>query len=300
VLHTPKQVYKKEFEDLTTDEKVIVEDEAEEWYFAYVMLQNSSINHGKLKAGLVDDYAKGQDHIPKNQQAILHLLDKHSKTTKSKQTSSEGHTFVTQKGGKGAKKATSKPIMFNPADWTNKTCFVCGKKSHPSCIHCKNDKTERSEKSNKGQSKPKKKDDSSQSNKSSKSSSKRWNSLAGSKTNVLRKTFTTLARELTALAEGGSILNITDPVEESKTYTLYLGGQQSKSTNGIQHRRQSWNLYAECHTVGHSVHSRSFLQPWFGSEHCKGKLLCASEKHWGEALGNQKGNAARLPPQGLV
>jgi hypothetical protein len=80
----------------------------------------------------VDDYAKGQDHFPKNRRAVLHLLDKHSKTTKPKQTSSEGHTFVTQKGGKGAKKATSKPITFNPADWTNKSCFVCGEKAiHP-------------------------------------------------------------------------------------------------------------------------------------------------------------------------
>jgi hypothetical protein len=146
VLHTAKQVYKKDFEDLTTDEKVIVKDKAKERHYAYVMLQNSSPNHGKLKVGLVDDYAKGHDHFPKNRQAILHLLDKHSKTTsKSKQTFSEGHTFVTQKGGKGAKKATSKPITFDRADWTNKTCFVCGKKGHLFNIHRRDGKTEKSE-----------------------------------------------------------------------------------------------------------------------------------------------------------
>jgi hypothetical protein len=113
------------------------------------MLQNILANHGKLKAGLVDFYAKGQDHFPKNRQAVFHLLDKHSKTTKPKQTSSEGHLFVTQKRGKGAKKATSKPITFDPADWTDKTCFVCGENGYPSYIHCKDNKTEKSEKSNK-------------------------------------------------------------------------------------------------------------------------------------------------------
>ena len=73
VSHTAKLLHKKEFEDLTNDEKVAVKDEAEERYYAYVMLQNSSSVHAKLKNGLIDDYAKGQDHFPKNRQ----LLDRY-------------------------------------------------------------------------------------------------------------------------------------------------------------------------------------------------------------------------------
>ncbi|MGL5934525.1 MAG: hypothetical protein ACRCZI_02765, partial [Cetobacterium sp.] len=62
-----------------------------------------------------------------------------------------------------------------------------------------------------------KKDDASQSSKTSRSSTRSSGSSSASRTSALRKTFTTLARELTTLAEGEDNSDITDSEEESAT-----------------------------------------------------------------------------------
>ncbi|MGL5935066.1 MAG: hypothetical protein ACRCZI_05535, partial [Cetobacterium sp.] len=214
--HTAKEIYKKDVDDLTNKELEDVEEKAEERYYAYIMLQNSSAEHGKLKAGLVGDYAKGQDHFPKNRQAVLHLLDKHSKNARPRQTPSEGHTFV-QKSTRDPKKGNPKSVSFDPSEWAEKTCFVCGEKGHPSYIHKKDETETKNPKAEKKPKKASKKDDASQSSKKSRSSTRSTGSSSASRTSALHKTFTTLARELTTLAKGKDNSDITDSEEESAT-----------------------------------------------------------------------------------
>jgi Reverse transcriptase (RNA-dependent DNA polymerase) len=239
--HTAMQLYSKTIDQLTPDELEKVYEQAEERYYAYVMLQNSSSDHNKLKNGLVDDYAKGQDHFPKNRQAVLHLLEKHSKTTRPKSTTSEGHTFATKSGKLKSDKANQKPITFDPQEWADKTCFVCGEKGHPSYIHRKEDQDPKKAKDKKkqkgGNNSAKKKDDSSHSSK--KSSTSRSSKSAK---DSLRKTFTTLARELSSLAEEkDNESDITDSDEESESvhFTMANPKVQKKTLHTTSHLPQS-------------------------------------------------------------
>jgi hypothetical protein len=118
------------FDSLTTVEQDVVQKDAEERYISYAFLRQSGPQHGKLKVDLQNDFTTGNNCYPKTCQQTLHLLDKLSKTTVTKPTSSEGASFA-QGGGKGGKKKET----FDKACWKGKTCFKCNGKDHPA-NHC--------------------------------------------------------------------------------------------------------------------------------------------------------------------
>jgi hypothetical protein len=82
------------FDSLTTVEQDVVRKEAEERCISYAFLRQSGPQHGKLKVDLQNDFTTGNNCYPKTRQQTLHLLDKHSKTTVTKPTSSEGASFA--------------------------------------------------------------------------------------------------------------------------------------------------------------------------------------------------------------
>jgi hypothetical protein len=88
------------FDSLTTIEQDIVRKDAEERFISYAFLRQSGPQHGKLKVDLQNDFTTGNNYYPKTCQQTLHLLDKYSKTTVTKPTSSEGASFA-QGGGNG-------------------------------------------------------------------------------------------------------------------------------------------------------------------------------------------------------
>ena len=111
VTETSMDLYKKVYDDLTDDEKVRVEEEAEERYLTYVFIQQSSSKNNKLKEQLHDAFVKRSDQYPKNRQEALHYLNKHTKSQSSATAISEGTTFATTgKNGKSGKAGrTSSP-----------------------------------------------------------------------------------------------------------------------------------------------------------------------------------------------
>ena len=210
--HTAQSMHQKAYADLTADEQEEVEEEAEERYLTYVFLQHSSPKHALMKTGLWNDYAKGHDNYPKNRQAALHLLDKHSKSNAPTEAASEGSSFHTQ-GEKGGKKGKGKhknngpkKVTFDPEQWADRTCNICGEKGHPSWIHSKDAQGKAKKKS--------KEDDSSKGSKRSKKSSSSQSSKKAVK--AIQKTLTTLGGQLEALKEGNES-DLTDSDEESGT-----------------------------------------------------------------------------------
>ena len=89
------------FDSLTLAQQEAVRIDTEERYISYAFLRQSGPQHGKLKVDLQNDFTTGDNHYPKTRQQTLHLLDKYSKTTVTKPTSSEGASFA-QGGGSGS------------------------------------------------------------------------------------------------------------------------------------------------------------------------------------------------------
>ena len=69
------------FEDITVEEQKTVILDAEEPYYAYVLLQQSGRQYVKLKSDIHNDYTTGDDIYPKTQQKTLHLLTWYNKLT---------------------------------------------------------------------------------------------------------------------------------------------------------------------------------------------------------------------------
>jgi hypothetical protein len=124
------------FDSLTDAVKDPVQRDAEEQYVLYVFLRQSGPQHAKLKMDLQNNFRTGENKYPKTRQATLHLLDKYSKTTLTKPTSSEGASFA-QGGGGGTTKGKKKKEAFDKAYWKDMTCYTCNEKGHPA-NHCPN------------------------------------------------------------------------------------------------------------------------------------------------------------------
>jgi hypothetical protein len=130
--------YKKLYQALEDDEKVIVDGLARDRFIGFGLLKTSSNKHDHLKNALSDDYTKGDEKYPENGQQALLLLDRYSKKPALLATS-EGTAFA-QKGKKGS--AEKKPgddhpktVGFNKEKYKHLECYRCGKRGHPKS-HC--------------------------------------------------------------------------------------------------------------------------------------------------------------------
>ena len=94
--------YKKAYESLKDDEKLIVDGLARDRFIGFGLVKASSNKHDHLKNALSDDYTKNDDKYPENGQQALLLLDRYSKKPAVVATS-EGTSFA-QKGKGGDKK----------------------------------------------------------------------------------------------------------------------------------------------------------------------------------------------------
>jgi hypothetical protein len=65
------------------------------------------------------------------------LLDKYTKTTLTKPTSSEGASFAQGGGGGGGQKGKKKKEAYDKAYWKDINCYTCQEKGHPA-NHCPN------------------------------------------------------------------------------------------------------------------------------------------------------------------
>jgi hypothetical protein len=130
--HVAKETHKQDFDACTDDEKVEITEDANERYLSYIFLRQSGKQHNKLRTDLGNDYTTGDDRYAKTRQATLHLLDKYSKTVIAPPAvAAEGRSFA-QKGGDKDHRTKD---TFDKKYWSDKTCYKCNKKGHPSS-HC--------------------------------------------------------------------------------------------------------------------------------------------------------------------
>ena len=126
------------FADLSNAKQVKVTGQAEETYLAYFFLQQSGKQHNKLKTDVQNNFTTGDDRYPKNRQAVLHLLDKYSKSAIQPPPISKGTAFA-QRGGRGGGRGSEghgqSQQPFDKEYWKDKECYNCHKKGHPS-THC--------------------------------------------------------------------------------------------------------------------------------------------------------------------
>jgi hypothetical protein len=94
------------------------------------------IQHGNLKVDPQNDFTTGYNRYPKNQQQMLHLLDKYSKTGIPNVTQSEGASFY-QKGGRGGGRSYNvsgkghDSGTYDKKYWKDNECYKCHKVGHP-------------------------------------------------------------------------------------------------------------------------------------------------------------------------
>jgi hypothetical protein len=211
------------FASLTAIEQDLVRKDTEERYISYVFLRQSGGQHAKLKVDLQNDFTTGDNHYPKTRQQTLHLLDKYSKTTVSKPTSSEGASFAQGGGGGGNDK---KKESFDRAYWKGKTCYKCNGKDHPAS-HCpKSEKTDKPAKADK--------DDDAASTASSVNKLKK-------EIKKMSKAFTTVNAKLEQLKESESDLSGSEVEEESSHFQFQFTQMNSEFEPRIS------NLFKQTH-----------------------------------------------------
>jgi hypothetical protein len=203
------------FQDLNAADQADVRNKAEERYLAYVFLRQSGKQHNKLKTDLKNDFTTGDDRYPKNRQAVLHLLDKYSKTTLPPQATSEGIAFV-QGGGRGrGGRGGGRTTPLRPYDkeyWKDKECYKCHKKGHPSS-HCS-----------------KKSQDDDEHSRSTKSSQAEGINKMQKK---LKKTFATLETKIEELSKESDLSSSESEEETSNFQCEYLFTQTCKSSKNL-------------------------------------------------------------------
>ena len=120
-----EEVYKKTYASLDHAEQVKVQDDADERYKTFVFLKQSGKQHNRLRVVLANSFTIGKNHYPKNRQAALHLLDRYGKDAKIGATTSEGNSFLQEKG--------DKPLpWYSKERWKDKQCHNCLGNGHPS------------------------------------------------------------------------------------------------------------------------------------------------------------------------
>jgi hypothetical protein len=90
----------KDYEDLKKDDRLLIQEKAEELYHGYVMTQQSAQVNDKLKTDLHNNFTVGRNDYPVSPQSSLHLLDRDSKQVPVQPVQPQGHSFA--QGGCGS------------------------------------------------------------------------------------------------------------------------------------------------------------------------------------------------------
>ena len=78
------------YQEITNDQKIEIQTDAEERYLEYIFLKQSANTREKLRTNPSDDYTTGEKKYPTSRQATLHYLEKHSKSVVSATITQEG------------------------------------------------------------------------------------------------------------------------------------------------------------------------------------------------------------------
>ena len=72
--------------------------DAEEWYLAYILLQQSGRQHVKLNSDIHNNYTTGDDIYPNTRQNTLHLLTQYTNPTIPRNSESQQKFFAHRTG----------------------------------------------------------------------------------------------------------------------------------------------------------------------------------------------------------
>jgi hypothetical protein len=208
--HVAKETHFDSFAKLSEGDQLVVREDTEERYISYIFLRQSGKQHNKLRTDLMDEYTTGTDQHPKTRQAVLHLLDKYTKSSMSQAPYHPESSFA-QKGGKKQKKDA-----YDPDFYKDKTCFKCQKTGHIA-THCKAGKGTKNKSS-------KDKDDDEKSTRSSKSSkSNKSKDLDKLKKDFKKqkKSFTTLATQLEDLENDSDLSGSDSDGEREQSFAQF-------------------------------------------------------------------------------
>ena len=71
---TAQSTYSASYQDITNDQKIEIQKDAEEMYLAYIFLKQSSKTSENLRTNMSDDYTTGEKKYPMICQATLHYF----------------------------------------------------------------------------------------------------------------------------------------------------------------------------------------------------------------------------------
>ena len=139
--YVSQDVHKKPYNQLSADEKVVIDADTAERYLAYVMLRQSGSQHKALRSELTTDYLKanvsdlGNQTYPKTRTDVLKFLQTYSKAMPQPEPPvSLGGSFA-QKGGRtnnnGGKGRKGGDKSYDKEFWRERSCHGCNQKGHP-------------------------------------------------------------------------------------------------------------------------------------------------------------------------
>ena len=121
---TAHSIHSASYQDITHEQKIEIQTDAEERYLAYIFLKQSAKKSEKLRTNLSDNYATEENKYPTSCQETLHYLEKHSRIVVRALITKEGSSFAKRKGN-------GSPNTFEKKYWKVKECYKCGDKGHP-------------------------------------------------------------------------------------------------------------------------------------------------------------------------
>ena len=126
---TEQSIHSASYQDITNDQKIEIQADAEERYLAYIFLKQSAKTSEKLRTNLSDDYTTGENKYPMSRQATLQYLEKRSNSVVRAPIAQEGSPFA-------QRKSNGNPDTLKKKYWKDKEFYKCGDKLHPTS-HCK-------------------------------------------------------------------------------------------------------------------------------------------------------------------